>query len=136
MKRQLPFFAFLVSCAATLALSTAPASPPGMDLWPMHVGSTWEYKTDGTLGPMNSVLTVKSTSVENGTTLVKMTNKPEGKDASMETYRLTNQGIMQLSAGKNELPIVKYPLTAGAKWNWSGTEAQIGKRVKATMSFA
>ena len=141
--RRAALAAAIVAGTAVLFTAGRAAPPANPDYWPMKAGNTWTY--DATFGDkkMNQVAKVTSVKREGQATLATIEYATMGRTFS-ETYRVTAQSVERTSSNMGQgdsqinppIPIIKYPLTAGKSWTWSGTITVQGQPVQGRSSLS
>lgn len=105
---------------------------------PLATGNTWKlaHRENGATVVVTGVIT----SSLNSGDVTEATLEWSRSDTLVETetYRATATEVDRTAAGINgadrinpPMPILKYPLTAGAKWTWKGTIGMRGKNYEA-----
>jgi hypothetical protein len=137
-RRPHVFVAGIVALAGVAGVYTActAAPPAAQDYWPMKLGNTWTLDTTVGAQKVPQVATVSDVKREGNATLATIKYSGGGRQFS-ETYRVTSQVVERVSSDMGQgsspinppIPIIKYPLTAGKKWDWSGTITTMGRAV-------
>jgi hypothetical protein len=113
--------------------ATLPAPP---DYWPMNEGSTWTFDT--MIGNRKITQVIKVASVkQQGSARLATLEYAMGQQISRETYQVTPQSVERVSSNMGggdapinpPIPIIKYPLTAGKSWTWTGTITTMGQKL-------
>jgi hypothetical protein len=113
-----------------LLLGTAPgaseqqkegAGKKGPNYFPLQVGNTWQYEltANGNKGTM--VNKIARTETVNGVERAVLETSVMGKVVNSEHLRQTEQGVFRYRNNNDELmpplPLLKYPVKAGDKWD-------------------
>lgn len=102
--------------------------PVTMTLFPLSIGSYWEYRSNVSRGK-NQHITVVNASVENGNTIYKKEHTIENQWIMSSWEGWTSQGLFSYKQKNNQgvqlfspkKMLIKLPMTIGDSWSWEGS---------------
>jgi hypothetical protein len=106
------------------------------NLFPTKSGATWQFT--GKAGPSDFSPTCKivSTKKSGNKTVVLMKWSAKGTALQDETYWVTANSVERVSSGVGgsnkispPIPVIRYPMTVGKSWKWTGTVTTQGNRI-------
>ncbi len=118
------------------------------DLWPMAKGTSWTLETTMVDAATHmqrkatQLVTVTQSREGKAGTIATLTYSIGGQLTQVERYMITPLGVYRTAAGLDGnaavspiMPLIKYPATPGAKWQWTGTVTQGKKKSQSTATL-
>jgi hypothetical protein len=130
----------ITACVMVLFLfARVSASSADADLFPVPKGALWEFKGMANNVPLNMTATITTSKTENGKTTVEMRWTQNGQVVQDETYIVSSTEVTRTKAGpyggitsNPPVPIIKYPMTVGKTWTYTGVAAYAGHKSNVT----
>lgn len=131
------YLRFAITGVALLTIGSGPAPAQkgsSRDYWPLKQGNSWTLETKA--GDVTIVMTATVTKVvkEPQGTRITVDYISNGQSIQVETYRLTKNALLRMQSGtagsgtiSPPMPLIRYPLKAGASWTWKGTLVMPGQ---------
>ena len=145
-----PISAAILLAAALLSISSNAQQPASAtNVWPFKKGNTWTFDASAADSATN-----KKTPLVLVITVSDVKKTPDGDEAIVEyhigdkvtqteTYRTSTAGIVRTGGGNDgkstlqpPLPLIKYPMKVGNKWDWKGTIQTPGGAVSGTAKYS
>ena len=133
--------------AAVLTLQGAAVALGGSeDLFPTGLGSAWTYNATVGTKSLSMTATITSSKSTGGKTTIVTRWSLNGQPMQDETYIVSASEVSRARSGayganvlNPPLPVIKYPMSVGKTWSWSGTISapnQQGVSANATLKVA
>lgn len=124
-------------------LCTAADKDKAINYWPLKLGSKWTMPMPDIHPGCTIKFTVTSVTPQaDGSSLIDVGYKMNGKDVQDEEYLVSDSEIARSKGGPNgtsvcnpPIPIIKMPMKSGQTWDWNGTITTGSMAIDGTSHF-
>jgi hypothetical protein len=127
---------------AALVSAVSGSRAHAQNLFPTKVGSSWQFRGSAGPQPLNMRAEIVSAPVSGGRTTVTLQWKMGQQPVQDEIYYVTPKEVARAASGigganriNPPVPIIRYPMSVGKKWNWNGTFTGQGMNGKGTATL-